>query len=195
MEPSDVLLCPAMPPTTDTPLPLLMFREPIRDRQVDNICSCYPERPPACSRRAGGLSPVIPTRPAGVGTMGRRGPQGTVPVQRATKWDGLVPRGTLGGRVARGTGISAPRPEIPARSWRTAGSPYYFSAPGWGKCSRTPASRNTGGAPGGFYDQARAWRLERRDFAQRSTYFEVKAGRGGKRAPAARGQISPQATD
>jgi hypothetical protein len=38
------------------------------------------------------------------------------------------------------------------------------------------------GAPGGFYDQARAWRLERRDFAQRSTYFEVKAGRGGKRA-------------
>ena len=79
-------------------------------------------------------------------------------------------------------GISAPRPEIPARSWRTAGSPYYFSAPGWGKCSRTPASRNTGGAPGGFYDQARAWRLERRDFAQRSTYFEVKAGRGGKRA-------------
>lgn|ERR1019366_1249485 len=38
MEPSDVLLCPAMPPTTDTPLPLVMFREPIRDRQVDNIC-------------------------------------------------------------------------------------------------------------------------------------------------------------
>src|ERR1035438_2275255 len=108
--------------------------------------------------------------------------QGAVPVQRATKCDGLYPRRTLVGRVARGTGISAPRPEIPARSWRTAGSPYYFSVPGWGKCSRTPASRNTGGAPGGFYDQARAWRLERRDFAQRSTYFEVKAGRGGKRA-------------
>src|ERR1022692_4552909 len=48
--------------------------------------------------------------------------------------------------------------------------------------NRPPPSRNTGGAPGGFYDQARAWRLERRDFAQRSTYFEVKAGRGGKRA-------------
>src|ERR1022692_1559443 len=65
--------------------------------------------------------------------------RGTVPVQRATKCDGLYPRRTLVGRVARGTGISAPRPEIPARSWRTAGSPYYFSAPGWGKCSRTPA--------------------------------------------------------
>src|ERR1039457_3481496 len=104
------------------------------------------------------------------------------PGQRATKCDGLYPRRTLVRRVARGPGISAPRPEIPARSWRTAGSPYCFSAPGWGKCSRTPASRNTGGAPGGFYDQARAGRLERRDFAQRSTYFEVKAGRGGKRA-------------
>ena len=32
--------------------------------------------PPACSRRAGGLSPVIPTRPAGVGAMVRRGPKG-----------------------------------------------------------------------------------------------------------------------
>src|ERR1022692_4169183 len=32
--------------------------------------------PPACSRRAGGLSLVIPTRPAGVGAMVRRGPKG-----------------------------------------------------------------------------------------------------------------------
>ena len=39
-----------------------------------------------------------------------------------------------------------------------------------------------GGLDGPWPDQARAWRLERRDFAQRSTYFEVKAGRGGKRA-------------
>ena len=30
--------------------------------------------PRACSRRAGGLSPVIPIRPAGVGAMVRRGP-------------------------------------------------------------------------------------------------------------------------
>src|ERR1022692_3262743 len=38
--------------------------------------SCVPPHPPACSRRAGGLSPVIPTRPAGVGAMVRRGPKG-----------------------------------------------------------------------------------------------------------------------
>src|ERR1039458_3702361 len=57
-----------------------------------------------------------------------------------------------------------------------------FFRPRLGEMLQDAGQPQHGGAPGGFYDQARAWRLERRDFAQRSTYFEVKAGRGGKRA-------------
>src|ERR1039458_1813941 len=51
-----------------------------------------------------------------------------------------------------------------------------FSRPRLGEMLQDAAQPQHGGAPGGFYDQARAWRLERRDFAQRSTYFEVKEG-------------------
>src|ERR1017187_2691094 len=147
MEPSDVLLCPAMPPTTDTPLPLVMFREPIRDRQVDNICSCYPERPPACSRRAGGLSPVIPTRAAGVSAMARRGPWGTLLVHRATKCESKDHKTAISRVWKRIQGLGEPeqpradqpeKPKAERKAKRGARSPK--GAPSKGKAS-TKTSR------------------------------------------------------
>src|ERR1022692_1412819 len=144
------------------------------------MCNRTPH-PPACSRRAGGLSPVIPTRPAGVGAMVRRGPKGLS--QSNVRQNATV--------CIRGEPLSAGSPagrdfsaaarnssQVLAHSRVTL----LFFRPRLGEMLQDAGQPQHGGRAGGFYDQARAWRLARREFAQRSTYFEVKAGRGGKRA-------------
>src|ERR1039458_5006943 len=114
-------------------------------------------------------------------------------------WSGAVPRGLSQSNVRQnatvcirgeplsagspaGRGFQRRGPKFQPRPGAQPGHPTVLPPPAGGNAPGRRPAATRGGAPGGFYDQARAWRLERRDFAQRSTYFEVKAGRGGKRA-------------
>src|ERR1017187_8189137 len=150
--------------------------------------------PPACSRRAGGLSPVIPTRPAGVGAMVRRGPKGLSKSNVRQNATVCIRGEPLSAGSPAGRDFSAAArnsSQVLAHSRVTL----LFFRPRLGEMLQDAGQPQHGGRAGRVLRPGPRLAIGTTRLWAAHHVFRGEGGPRRQAGPAAGGQISPQATD